>query len=120
MFLTTSRQFIVALITPRMLEAITFGTFYFFLGKSDNAGPAYNTLTRLAFCVVLIVWVFFFVPETKGVRIEEMDKLFGGNQGEADMNRMATIRHQLGVTSDGSDLKNKVDMEIGVSEVEKI
>jgi MFS family permease len=41
---------IVALICPRMLEAITFGTFYFFL----------------AFCLVLIVWVYFCLPETKG------------------------------------------------------
>ncbi|KAK1691019.1 sugar transporter [Colletotrichum godetiae] len=93
-------NFIVALITPRMLEAITFGTFYFFL----------------AFCVILVVWVYFFVPETKGVRIEEMDKLFGGNQGEADMIRMANIRQQLGLIQ-GNDLKKEVD--IGVSEVEK-
>ncbi|KAI3538409.1 sugar transporter [Colletotrichum filicis] len=93
-------NFIVALITPRMLEAITFGTFYFFL----------------AFCVILIVWVYFFVPETKGVRIEEMDKLFGGNQGEADMSRMAIIRQQLGLIQ-GDELTKEVSM--GVSEVEK-
>ncbi|KAK1483143.1 sugar transporter [Colletotrichum abscissum] len=93
-------NFIVALITPRMLEAITFGTFYFFL----------------AFCVILIVWVYFFVPETKGVRIEEMDKLFGGNQGEADMTRMAIIRQQLGLIQ-GDELTKEVSM--GVSEVEK-
>ncbi|KAK1467991.1 sugar transporter [Colletotrichum cuscutae] len=93
-------NFIVALITPRMLEAITFGTFYFFL----------------AFCVILIVWVYFFVPETKGVRVEEMDKLFGGNQGEADMTRMAIIRQQLGLIQ-GDELTKEVSM--GVSEVEK-
>ncbi|GKT75985.1 general substrate transporter [Colletotrichum tofieldiae] len=97
-------NFIVALITPRMLEAITFGTFYFFL----------------AFCIVLIVWVFFFVPETKGVRIEEMDKLFGGNQGAADMTRMAIIRRDLGLASDEGDLKTKADVDVGVSEVEKV
>ncbi|GKT83698.1 general substrate transporter [Colletotrichum tofieldiae] len=97
-------NFIVALITPRMLEAITFGTFYFFL----------------AFCIVLIVWVFFFVLETKGVRIEEMDKLFGGNQGAADMTRMAIIRRDLGLASDEGDLKTKADVDVGVSEVEKV
>lgn len=43
-------NFIVALIYPRMLKAITFGTFYFFL----------------ACCLILIVWVYFFLPETKG------------------------------------------------------
>lgn len=45
-------NFIVALITPRMLESITFGTFYFFL----------------VFCLVLGVWTYFCVPETKGKR----------------------------------------------------
>lgn len=74
-------NFIVALITPRMLRSITYGTFYFFF----------------VFCVILLVWVYFYVPETKGVRIEEMDKLFGGNQGEADMNRMAEIRARLAI-----------------------
>lgn len=43
-------NFIVALITPRMLKSITFGTFYFFL----------------VFCVILGVWTYFCVPETKG------------------------------------------------------
>lgn len=43
-------NFIVALITPRMLRSITFGTFYFFL----------------VFCIILFVWVYFAVPETRG------------------------------------------------------
>lgn len=30
--------------------------------------------------------------------IEEMDKLFGGNDGEADLQRIAHIRAQLGIT----------------------
>lgn len=46
-----------------------------------------------------------------------MDKLFGGNQGEADMVRMGNIRQQLGLTH-GNDLKKEID--IGVSEVEKV
>ncbi|KAL1383524.1 sugar transporter [Phyllosticta capitalensis] len=72
-------NFIVALITPRMLRSIKFGTFYFFL----------------VFCVILIVWVWFFVPETKGRRIEEMDDIFGGNQGESDIRMMEDIRTRL-------------------------
>lgn len=39
----------------------------------------------------------FFVPETRGVRIEEMDKLFGGNDGQADAQRMGAIRLRLGL-----------------------
>jgi hypothetical protein len=65
-----------------MLKSITFGTFYFFL----------------VFCLILIVWVYFCVPETKGLRIEEMDQIFGGNQGAEDMRRIADIRRRLGIT----------------------
>ncbi|KAI0159146.1 sugar transporter [Pestalotiopsis sp. NC0098] len=74
-------NFIVGLITPRMLASISFGTFFFFL----------------AFCVILFIWVYFFVPETRGVRIEEMDNLFGGSQGEADVQRLKAVRHRLGL-----------------------
>ncbi|KAJ5361709.1 hypothetical protein N7541_002553 [Penicillium brevicompactum] len=89
-------NFIVALITPRMLESITFGTFYFFL----------------AFCVILFVWVMFLVPETKGVPIEEMDLLFGGNQGQEDLARMLTVRARLGVAEDADIMiKQHIDKE---------
>ena len=73
-------NFIVALITPWMLQSITFGTFYFFL----------------VFSITLGVWTYFCVPETNGVPIEEMDTLFGGNEGEADLQRIASIRARLG------------------------
>ncbi|KAF7195084.1 MFS glucose transporter mfs1 [Pseudocercospora fuligena] len=72
-------NFIVALITPRMLNSISFGTFYFFL----------------VFCILLFVWVYFAVPETRGIPIEEMDTIFGGNEGEEDMRRMEEIRRRL-------------------------
>ncbi|KAJ5287888.1 Major facilitator-type transporter ecdD [Penicillium angulare] len=100
-------NFIVALICPRMLNSIKFGTFYFFL-----------VLTKAAFCIFLIVWVYFFVPETRGVSIEEMDKLFGGNQGEADVIRMANIRQRLGLVYDDFDNLKAKDCDIGVSQVE--
>lgn len=47
-----------------MLASISFGTFYFFLASC-----------------VLILGVYWSVPETKGRGIKEMDKVFGGNQG---------------------------------------
>ncbi|CAG8139637.1 unnamed protein product [Penicillium olsonii] len=86
-------NFIVALITPRMLESITFGTFYFFL----------------AFCVILFVWVMFLVPETKGVPIEEMDQLFGGNQGQEDLTRMLSVRARLGFADEGTTAKKNIE-----------
>jgi hypothetical protein len=74
------------------------------------------------FCVILGVWVYFCVPETKGVRIEEIDKLFGGNQSEADMQRIAEIRARLRMGS--SDVNSETDIvhkdvaEIGVKHLE--
>ncbi|KAJ5691026.1 hypothetical protein N7488_011761 [Penicillium malachiteum] len=87
-------NFVVALVVPKMLKTITFGTFYFFL----------------VFCIILGVCTYFCVPETKGVPIEEMDKLFGGNDGEADLRRIADIRAQLGVDND--DVKEAFIEEI--------
>ncbi|KAJ5713790.1 uncharacterized protein N7483_010971 [Penicillium malachiteum] len=99
-------NFVAALVVPKMLKTIASGTFYFFL----------------VFCIILGVWTYFCVPRRKvseylilrfpfrsllmshfsltGVPIEEMDKLFGGNEGEADLRRIADIRTQLGVDDD--------------------
>ncbi|KAK3395034.1 sugar transporter, partial [Podospora didyma] len=57
-------SFVIALVTPVMLDSLRYGAFYFFS----------------AFCIVLLVWVYFFVPETQGVRMEEMDRLFRGSR----------------------------------------
>ncbi|RAO73889.1 uncharacterized protein BHQ10_009901 [Talaromyces amestolkiae] len=54
-------QFMVVYSLPHMVKTITFGIFYFF---------AACTLVALAFA-------YLFVPETKGVPLEEMDFLFG-------------------------------------------
>ena len=54
-------NFIVGQITPIMLQKITFGTFIFF-GLLTFGGGAF---------------VWFFVPETKRLTLEEMDVLFG-------------------------------------------
>jgi hypothetical protein len=87
-----------------MLQSITFGTFYFFL----------------AFCIILFVWVMFFVPETKGVPIEEMDEIFGGNQGQADMQRITEIRNRLGILSaEEMDLAKAKEADVDYATVEE-
>lgn len=53
-------QFIVVYSTPYMIENITYGTFLFF-----------GTCTVVAF---IMIWLF--LPETKGVSLEDMDLLF--------------------------------------------
>lgn len=54
-------NFIIAFITPPMLANITFGTYLFFS----------------AWCFLGGLFVFFFLPETKGKTLEEMDHVFG-------------------------------------------
>jgi sugar porter (SP) family MFS transporter len=53
-------QFIIAYSTPYMIEDIEFGTFIFF-GTSVVCG---------------MVFSYFFLPETKGVALEDMDIMF--------------------------------------------
>ncbi|KAF6813906.1 quinate permease [Colletotrichum sojae] len=53
-------SFVVARATPFMITDLGYGT-YFMFG---------------AFLVAIGVWSFIFVPETKGVSLEEMDALF--------------------------------------------
>jgi hypothetical protein len=64
------------------------------------------------FCIILVVWVYFCVPETKGRRIEEMDEVFGGNQGVEDMRRIADIRRRLGITVSSESASDKAGSEI--------
>lgn len=54
-------QFIVVYSLPYMVARITYGTFIFF-----------GSCTVVAF-----VFAFLFVPETKGVPLEDMDLIFG-------------------------------------------
>ncbi|KAG8746970.1 hypothetical protein FRC10_002769 [Ceratobasidium sp. 414] len=54
-------QFVIARSTPYMVANIGYGTYLFF-----------------GLCMVLMIpWVVFVLPETKGVSLEDMDQLFG-------------------------------------------
>lgn len=57
-------NFVVARAVPTML--VTVG--------SDGYG---TYLIFGSFCFAMFVFVWFFVPETKGISLEAMDKLFG-------------------------------------------
>lgn len=104
-----------------MLNTIEFGTFYFFLGEflPYHLPPTNTSNVEPAFCIFLWIWVFFWVPETKGVRIEEMDKLFGGNQGEQDLQRISHIRERLGISGDGV-LEKENEEDAGDEQLEKV
>lgn len=58
---TWMNNFIIGLITPRMLETMKWGTYIFFA----------------AFAIIAFVFTWFVIPETKGVPLEEMDLVFG-------------------------------------------
>ncbi|KAK2035168.1 general substrate transporter [Colletotrichum zoysiae] len=53
-------SFIIARSTPYMISDLGYGA-YFFFG---------------AILILMGVWAFFFVPETKGLTLEDMDNLF--------------------------------------------
>lgn len=50
----------IAKVTPLMITNITYGT-YFFFGST---------------AIIMGVFVYFFLPETRGRSLEEMDELF--------------------------------------------
>ncbi|KAL2022954.1 hypothetical protein VTK56DRAFT_4169 [Thermocarpiscus australiensis] len=53
----------------------TFTAPYFINPESLNWGPRYGYIWFPS-CIVGLVWVFFFLPETKGRTLEEIDEMF--------------------------------------------
>jgi len=98
-------NFIVGQVTPDMISGITYGTYLIF-GILTFMGAAF---------------VWFFVPETKRLTLEEMDVIFG-SQGtaQADFERMDEINREIGLftllhssNGDSSPLeKEKADSQV--------
>ena len=53
-------NFIIGLITPPLVESTGYGAYVFFA----------------VFCLLSLLWVYWFVPETAGKTLEEMDHVF--------------------------------------------
>jgi hypothetical protein len=62
-----------------MLTSIGFGTYVFFA----------------AFCLLALIWVYFFIPETMGRTLEQMDYVFNDNQTSVEQERRARIEAQM-------------------------
>ncbi|KAJ7650213.1 general substrate transporter [Roridomyces roridus] len=77
-------NFIVGQVTPTMLQHLGFGTFIFFGAFSFMGG----------------IFIWFCVPETKGVTLEEMEE--GNTEGIAieDQARLDAIHRRLGLFED--------------------
>lgn len=57
---------------------------------------AFGAYTFFAvFCFLSGVWVYFFVPETKGRSLEDMDRVFGDHAAEADVVRRREILRDM-------------------------
>jgi hypothetical protein len=62
-----------------MLNGIGFGTYVFFA----------------AFCLIALVWVWLFIPETNGRTLEQMDFVSGDNQTAHEQERRARIEKDM-------------------------
>jgi sugar porter (SP) family MFS transporter len=75
-------NFIIGQVTPDMLQQITYGTYIIF-GILTYTGAAF---------------IWFFVPETKRLTLEEMDVIFGSEgTAQADFERMDEISREIGL-----------------------
>ncbi|KAL4778855.1 general substrate transporter [Aspergillus varians] len=75
-------NFIVGQVTPDMLEGIRYGTYIFF-GLMTTIGAFF---------------IYFFLPETKQLSLEEMDVIFGSEgTAVADFERHAEISREIGL-----------------------
>lgn len=86
MAITTSAtwmcNFIIGLVTPDMLDTLKWGTYIFFA----------------AFCLIAFVFTFFFVPETRGKSLEDMDVVFGDTAAHEEKVRLYEIAASMGLT----------------------
>ncbi|RKP13961.1 general substrate transporter, partial [Piptocephalis cylindrospora] len=58
-------NFAVSQLVPVLMEAIDWGLYIIFA----------------AFGLIMLIWVYFYVPETKGKTLEEIDLMFGSRAG---------------------------------------
>ncbi|KAI9759747.1 MAG: hypothetical protein M4579_002132 [Chaenotheca gracillima] len=62
-------NFVIGVAVPPMVIGIGFGTFVFFA----------------CFCFLAAAFSYFFIPETSGKTLEQMDVVFGDNLGEQEV-----------------------------------
>jgi MFS family permease len=105
-------NFAIAFFVPPMLEAWEWGTYIFFAG----------------FLAAGIAWVWFFLPETMGRSLEEMDAVFGSRAGVVDAELLREAQREVGMLAQegaggGGDAKvwmDKDEMDKGNGHVEQV
>ncbi|KIV99882.1 hypothetical protein, variant [Verruconis gallopava] len=72
-------NFIIGLITPPLVQNTGFGAYVFFA----------------VFCGLSFAWTWFFVPETTGRSLEQMDAVFKDFRGEEELARRMQIERAI-------------------------
>ncbi|KAL8889296.1 MAG: hypothetical protein Q9215_003420 [Flavoplaca cf. flavocitrina] len=72
-------NFIIGLITPPLVQNTGFGAYAFFA----------------VFCLLSFVWTYFFVPETRGRTLEQMDHVFKDISSEEEEARRRAIEADI-------------------------
>jgi MFS family permease len=74
-------NFAVAMVTPVMLGRIGYKAFLVFM----------------CFCALGLLWVYFVLPELKGLTLEEIDAVFADEESMEDRIRRQRIGEELGI-----------------------
>ncbi|KKY23020.1 putative quinate permease [Phaeomoniella chlamydospora] len=82
-------QFVMTKALPYIFSSFGYGTWFFFA----------------AWMLIAVVWAYFFLPETKGLTIDQMDVLFAYN---ADRH-LGITGHEHGQQQDQAGLEGKAD-----------
>lgn len=94
-------NFIIGLVTPDMLATLGYGTYIFFA----------------VFCLLALMFTYFFVPETRGKSLEDMDEVFGDEAAHEQKARLFEIAAELGVGTLGRTMSGKAAKAEGIEEV---
>ncbi|KAI5244708.1 general substrate transporter [Aureobasidium subglaciale] len=99
-------NFIIAFITPPMLKSISWGTYIFFAAWLALGGA----------------FIWFFIPETKGKTLEEMDAAFGSHSSVEDIEELARVQQEVGLTDllNGEHVMPFDGLEKNGAEVEEV
>jgi len=96
-----ANNFAVGQATPDMLTSMTYGTYservpkkrFLRFGTNDVFPVFFGLLTTMG-----AAFIYFLVPETKGLSLEEMDIIFGSvGTAQADAERMREINKEVGL-----------------------
>lgn len=94
-----TNNFAIAFFVPPMFAAWKWGTYIFFS----------------VFLAAGVVWIYFYLPETKNASLEDMDRVFGSHTGVEDAKMLAKAQRDVGLF----DFLNSRGREVRVDEAEK-